>query len=271
MLSRRKLEKLMDGINYLILTLNDKEMSLRHAIRKMREEERYYMGLCKEAFLRKEKLKAEAYICHIASIRWAIRLFEKLEARVIGLKIRLITCQRIARVWMSIRPDIEGIKKEAGPLLNSLPWLKPSIENLCYEIDAFLKATQFETIEVPENPLAGKDIPTEILKEVMEEVKRGIEEMLPSPPKEQAPEATGEEGLLLVSIEDGPPSPPMSIEELAHNLMDYIRQNGRRLNVRKCAEELGVSEEDIRAALKWLCDKGMIKIRGAGYGVREGS
>jgi len=269
--SKRKFEKFMDGINYIILFLNEREAKLRNAIGKMREEERYYMRLCKEAFLRKEKLKVNAYVCHIASIRWAIKLFEKVEARVIGLKIRLITCHRIIRTWMGIKPDIKPVRKVIEELQKVFPWLGTSMRNLCYEIDAFLEATQFEAMNIPEEPLVTKEVPEEILKEVMEDIRREVEEVLPSPPSEQMPEVAEEEGPLLVSIEEGPPTSPMSIEELAYALIDYAKQNGRRLNIYECAKKFRVSEEDIKAALKWLCDKGMVKIRGASYGVREGS
>ena len=271
MLSQRKIEKLMDRINHLILTLSEKEARLRRAIGRMREEEKYYMHLCKTAYLNKEKLRVETYLCHIAGIKWAIRLFERVEARVIGLKIRLITCQRIVRTWMNIGPDIEKIRKDAGPVLNAFPWLRSALDDVCYEIDAFLKATQFEVDKMPKEPLVGQNIPEELLREVMEEVKGEIEEALPSPPKELLPEPIRGGEPLLISLEEGPQASPTSIEELAHEVMDYARRNGRRLNVRRCAEELGVSEEDVRAALKWLSERGMAKIRGAGYGVREGS
>lgn len=270
MLSRRKLNKLMEYVNRLVFVLSDQETKLRHAIRKMREEEMYYLGLCKEAVLKKEKLKMKMYACHVASIRWAIMLLKRVEARVTGLKIRLSTCQRIVKTWLVIGPDMEKVREEAGPLLEIMPWLKRSVETLCYEIDAFLEATQFEAMDMPEEPPIGRDMPVKILEEVMKEIEDKLEEALPSPPEEPVPQVAGENEPVLVAIEESSPEPSRDIEELARNLMDYIVRNGRRLNLRRCAAELGASEEDIRDALKWLCEKGMIKIRGPGYGVREG-
>lgn len=272
MFSKRKLEKLMSCIGRLIVSLSDKETKLRNVIKKMREEERYYLSLCKEALLRKEKLKMETYAYHITSLRWAIEIVRRIEAKMISLRIRLITCQHVIRIWMTIGPDIQKIGKDARPLYSLLPWLKTSLEDVYRDISTFLEATKWEGIDVPEEPPVSREIPAEILREVMEEVREMLEESLPSPPREPEPrpEAIEEEGPLFVSIEDAPSVKPMSVEEVANNLMDYIRRNGRRLNIRRCADELGVPEEDVRAALKWLCDKGMVKIRGLSYGVREG-
>ncbi len=268
MLSRRELEKALKHINSLILRLSNKEVEVKRAIQKLARDELRYRCLCREALSKGDELRARMYAYEITGIRGAIEFFKGMEARIVAFKVRLVIQKQIILTYMAIGGDMEEMRKEASQLAKIIPWVKENLEELSGDIDTFLKELQVEPMPIsPPQPL-NSDLLEKILEEEMKQALETGAEPLPNPPEElKLLEAQpAEQGPLVVSLEE----PELSQEELLEErLIDYVKRNGRKLSIRRAAEELGVPEEAVKGALRRLCEKGKITIRGSGLGVRE--
>jgi len=257
-------DKDISRLNNLILLLGQQETRLTRAVRNLLEKEKRLLYACKEALLNHEEEKARMYACEVAGVRGAIKLVKRVELRVKSLRLRLISVVQFVMIWRDISPTIKEMDEEARHLKDKLPWLKQSIEELCGEAERLIEALQPEMNLPPGVPFVA---PESVLDEVRRSVETRMETYLPSPPED-----VGEISLprprrsepITISLEglDGMDEAELNQMAVEESLLDYIRRNGGRINLDRCAEDLNVSKKEVLRALRRLEEKGKIRLGG---------
>ncbi|MEB3816939.1 MAG: MarR family transcriptional regulator [Desulfurococcales archaeon] len=171
----------------------------------------------------------------------------------------------------------EEAVKALGPVVAVLRSLNPYLVNVSPELATQIAAIRDEIerlYSVPGVEVRGLDsrsvmdlVPEarEVLKEVAKEVDDDLDRVFQLDKKEAAVEmgrnsaSMARKASAEKSLKRGLSEP----EELAPLLLDYIKRNGGKLNIKRAAEELGLDVGSIRLTLEYLQEKGLIKVRNA--------
>ena len=267
MLSRRDLDK----VNTLIVLLGHQESRLRRAIQDLEQKKARMEYVCKECLLKGDEERARMYAFEIAGIMGAIKLVRRIELRVQILRLRLISIKQFIIIWDEMQPTIRKVRENAEDLKKKAPWLKRYVDDLCVEAEEMLRILQ---PEIDVSDMGVPFVPPEsILEEIKAKLEGSLESYLPTPPEplesqplNERPTRLKKPQPILVSLESFEekqkaymkPDP----EELEKELLRYIVRNGNKINLGRCAVELGVSKEEILDALKRLSEKGKIRLGG---------
>ncbi len=150
--------------------------------------------------------------------------------------------------------SVEELAKVLGPAVIMLRNINEYMTTMAPEVAAQLSAIKDEIerlyaipgINVEHARIRGITdlVPEskEVLRKAYEEASKDLERILPPPP-EEAREVR-----------------PIDLEELQERLLNYIRERGGRISIRRAAEDLGVSQEAIRKALFRLEERGLIRL-----------
>lgn len=170
--------------------------------------------------------------------------------------------EQVARVMMGIEYAMRGLDEY-------LSAVSPEIAAKLSGIISVTEKTVAETglmarnLPLPASPAQlDPDVEKEIAK-VMAEVSREVDELVPTRGIEEVVAATGRAATGVQAKKEAGTQAPgrISEEELDKRLLDYIKSKGGRLRLSEAARELGVTPEDVRASLRRLQEKGLIRVR----------
>ena len=266
-LSRHDLE----ALNSLIIALRDVELKVKRVIRDLRNKERYYLELYKVAYEQeKDELKATVYACHIAGVRAALKLTYRIEAYVLQLKVMLISCREFIMAWQYIGPSIPVVRERAKKVREFMPWVANYVEELQRQVNEMLeKLSMADISELAVDSLMERfrsinEASSPVIEELEKALEADLSKELPSPPSGREVSRSSLPEPVAISLE-GPnyeDAERKDVEDLVYKyICDRLREGGK-LNLARCAKELGLPEEDVREALRKLEAKGMIKVRG---------
>jgi len=269
--ARRPTPQDLKALNTAIISLTRIENKLARRIISLENEEKKYVELCKEAMKKRDLLGARTYASYIASIRASLKVCKTCAAYALEMKVKLVCYREMITIWQDIGPSLRTLEDVANKVKGFLPWLLEDLREFQDMASSIMDSLNPEevvrSISVLESSLSSSS------KEVFEEIRKAtlieanVDEFLPSPPEQELGEAPKpsheppEREPITVSLSyDG--AYAMSPEEIDEALLSYIREAGGRINMARCAKELGLSIDDVRKSLNRLAENGRIRIRG---------
>jgi DNA-binding Lrp family transcriptional regulator len=210
----------------------------------------------------------ESYSKIVESIRGGDRESAELLAAEVAMKNTLIKALamvskllKLAVSKIKTAKSVEELAKVLGPAVIMLRNINEYMVSMAPEVAAQLSAIKDEIEKLYAIPGINLEhmrirgitdlVPEskEVLRKAYEEASKDLERILPPPPAE-AREVK-----------------PVDLEELQEKLLQYIRERGGRISIKRAAEDLGVSPEVVRKALFRLEERGIIRLHGP---AREG-
>lgn len=256
-------------LNEAIICLADIERKLARRIFRLKDEEKKYVELCKEAVRKGNYVEAHVYASYIASVQARLRMVSRYRNYVVELRVKLICYRDVIMLLKEMEESLETLENTRRSLEKHLPSLASDIRNfmdLTQEFAGSLDIRELVPSDLEEFLLGTSESPRSVLS-IVEEIKKAVlteaEEVLPSPPERVAaePVEAKEPEPIAVSLTDGS-SCSLSPEEMDKQLLEYIRMRNGRINVAECARALGTTVDEVRRSLARLAESGKIRIRG---------
>ena len=202
----------------------------------------------------------ETYDAIVRSVKEGDRETAELLAAEVALKKNIVKALslvskllKLAVTRIRTAKTTEEAVKALGPVVAVLRSVSPYLSNVSPELAVQIASIR-EEIErlysMPGIQVQGLDtkgildlVPEakNVLRQAVREASEDVSRLLPEEPREAS------------EVE-------VDIEEAAARLIEYIKANGGRLNVKKAAQELGLSPSLVRAALRHLEKRGLIKL-----------
>lgn len=203
----------------------------------------------------------ESYDSIVKMLREGDRETAELLAAEVALKKNIVKALslvskllKLAIARIRTAKTAEEAVKALGPVVAVLRSVGPYLANVSPELAVQISAIRDEIERlymVPGLNVGGIDTKSvldmapeakRILREAAREASEELSHLLPEEPVE-AVESVG------------------SIEELSAKLLEYIKENEGRLNIRKASRDLGVPVELVKATLHYLEGRGAIRVR----------
>ncbi len=202
----------------------------------------------------------ETYDAIVRSVKEGDRETAELLAAEVALKKNIVKALslvskllKLAVTRIRTAKTTEEAVKALGPVVAVLRSVSPYLSNVSPELAVQIASIR-EEIErlysMPGIQVQGLDtkgildlVPEakNVLRQAVREASEDVSRLLPEEPREAS------------EVE-------VDIEEAAARLIEYIKANGGRLNVKKAAQELGLSPSLVRAALRHLERRGLVKL-----------
>ncbi|MEB2836482.1 MAG: MarR family transcriptional regulator [Desulfurococcales archaeon] len=202
----------------------------------------------------------ETYDAIVRSVKEGDRETAELLAAEVALKKNIVKALslvskllKLAVTRIRTAKTTEEAVKALGPVVAVLRSVSPYLSNVSPELAVQIASIR-EEIErlysMPGLQVQGLDtkgildlVPEakNVLRQAVREASEDVSKLLPEEPREAS------------EVE-------VDIEEAAARLIEYIKANGGRLNVKKAAQELGLSPSLVRAALRHLEKRGLVKL-----------
>ncbi len=195
-----------------------------------------------DALRNKDKETAELLAAEVA--------VKKNLARALALVSKLLA---VAMARAKTARSAEEVSRRLVPVLALLRSMSPYLTNVSPEIALQVNSIRDEIERLYYMP--GVEVGSVDTKSVMEFIPEAKSIL-----RQAAQEVSEELDANIPEIEPVASQPALDIEALETQLIDYIRRNGGRVNVRRAAEALGVSPKLIRYLLARLEEKGVIKL-----------
>ncbi len=226
---RRRLEKALTELGAQI-------ERLRLKYRNMEAMSREYMEKVVESLIVKDEAKATIYAEEIAEIRRLAEIVYKTQLVLEQVKLRLETIIEISELIGLVVPLVSLITEIEDEVAGIAPEAMDNLRELASCIEEFTSTAAAKEME----PIRKEELSDEALK-VLDEARKiaaeKVEETFPD-----VPELTEKERLIYT----------------------YISRNGEEIDVYKCADELGIGVEEVKAVLEELERKGLIELVGEG-------
>jgi division protein CdvB (Snf7/Vps24/ESCRT-III family) len=223
---RLPIEKIQQSLTKLRVQIE----KLDHVYRGLKERDKQCFQVCIEAISSKDKEKAKIYADEVVEIRKMAKKVLHSQLVLEQVKIRLETLEEVGDVVFELLPFTSVINEIRGQLSGFLPDAAASLDELNVHIGSIIAATA-----TPES--ADQSLATEI----DEEARRILEE-------------ASNAAAAKVS-ESFPDLPSIGSEELVY---EYAKASPETFDISACAKALGMSEEEVRQALRSLQSKGLI-------------
>jgi len=237
-LENRELEW-SDGVSFPIDKIEQSLAKLRVQIEKMdniyrtlKERDKRFLDICIEALSTRDADKASIYAEEIVEMRKMAKKILHGQLVLEQVKVRLETLEEVGDVVGELLPFTSVINEIRGQLAGFMPEAASSLDDLNVHIGSIIAATA-----TPES------VSQSMSTEIDEEAKRILEE---------ASNAAAQK----VS-ESFPEIPCISIERM---VFDYAKANPEAFKIPICANELSLTEDQVKEALNSLVEKGLIVI-----------
>jgi len=276
MLSEHDLKKL----NALICALSRISYKIKKTIKTLRTNEAQYRRKLKEILENPpyNEVEVYSYADQITSIKNVLALFNRLAIMIDALRIRLITFRQFTLALRHINPDLNEAVKIANSISKEEEWIKRSMEEVVNWIGTLVTEIRGGVNEIEnaitEIPVEGSE---EVLRDLVQEL-RGLEEIgIKSSGQETlAPEEAKvgqSQGQAYEEVAVASSASSMTddvrgdqredkMDKLEKMVLSYIEKNGGKINLTRCACELGLSPKDVLEALRRLMEKNLIKLGG---------
>ena len=238
MLEIRELEW-SDNVKFPIDKIQQSLAKLRVQIEKMdslyrslKDRDKRFLDICIEALAERDSDKASMYAQEIVQMRKMAKKILHGQLVLEQVKVRLETLEEVGDVVGELLPFTSVINEIRGQLAGFMPDAASSLDDLNVHIGSIIAAT------------ATPDTVSQSMStEIDEEAKRILEE---------ASNAAAQK----VS-ESFPEIPCISIERM---VFEYAKANPETFNIPKCANELSLTEDQVKESLNSMVKKGLIVI-----------
>jgi len=203
----------------------------------------------------------EAYDSIVKAIKEGDRETAELLAAEVALKKNIVKALslvskllKLAIARIRTAKTAEEAVKALGPVVAVLRSVGPYLSNVSPELAVQISAIRDEIERLYMTPgLDIQGINTKSVLDIAPEAKRIL--------REAAREASEELSYLLPEEPVEASKSIINVETFSGKLLEYIKRNGGKLNVKKASKDLGAPEELVRAALHYLEKKGVIRVR----------
>ena len=273
----RRSKSFRELVSQTIIELKKHHSRLEITAHELQRRDKKLFDICKLSLRKGQKKRAIIYANEIAEVRKTLHAITSIKLVLERIILRLETVKDVCSALDEIRGLFSNVKSVLKNLADSFPMASLEINALNDVVNEILIATQpgsFQTVE----PFVVED---ESMKAIIQEaagiVEKELLRRIPEPPATVPIKATKPmialttSGLETYEKETENSSPgnyenlqPLIAEKLDSLLeelvLDYIYRNGGEVDVAKCAEELGISQNDVLNILDVLHDKGKIRI-----------
>lgn len=260
---------------YIHTALNDLKLKLEEIDRRLKERDSELLTNAVKALRDNDRERASIYAAEIVEVRKLMKLVQVALLAVERLLERLKT-MHIVNDMKVLQTTIGVLNQLKQMFTSTMPELASSLDTIVTNVNAIVAETQ--TPEINANVAVVTKEVQDILKEVELQAEEKIRQNLSPIPvqledlvEKQHSQSIATTQSIIDDLTKVPAMPtaytPRSqyLQRFFDNDIEMqvylqIVNNNGVLNVRKCAIKLGVPEEEIRAVLKRLESKGLIKV-----------
>ncbi|RLE48877.1 MAG: hypothetical protein DRJ33_08685 [Candidatus Methanomethylicota archaeon] len=242
----RRLNAQSTRLLFLHKRLNDREEALfRTVVAALERGERERAHICANEITEIRKVRNSVWRCYLM-VEQAI--------------IRLETMKSLGYVVSELKPALDLVKQLGVRLANVMPDVSSELGNVSNVLDEVLQNTSLPKSDVK---IVSSKEGEEVLNEVSSTIKSRIEVKLPSPPSE------GQYDVDINKLLEENKKPIKVVlynipKEAEDKVLRYIIEHGGEINFRQCAEDLGLTLEELQYILDGLVKKGKIVLERRG-------
>ncbi|MDH5439446.1 MAG: hypothetical protein OEY31_02430 [Candidatus Bathyarchaeota archaeon] len=265
------------------ITQLNKECSRLELInRALRKRDQELFEICKASLERGEEERARIYANEVGEIRKTLSLVTTTKLTLEKTSLRLGTIKEVCPTLQELSGIFGNVKDTLRILADIMPSMSPGMVALNETVTEMLSVTQSESLPSIE-PIAIRDETTEaIIQEAEGVVEEELKRKIPVPPT-LTPISSEKATKPMVALTTGgvevyenatgnfspvddrhfQPSPLSSessnslFEEL---VLDYVYRTNGEIELTRCAEELGIAQNELLNVLDVLRAKGKVKI-----------
>ncbi len=260
---------------YIHTALNDLKLKLEEIYRRLKERDSELLTNAVKALSGNDRERAAIYAAEIAEVRKLMKLVQVALLAVERLLERLKT-MHIVNDMKVLQTTIGVLNQLKQMFASTMPELASSLDTIVTNVNAIVAETQ--TPEVSANVAVVTKEVQEILKEVELQAEEKIRQNLSPIPvqledlvEKQRPQSIATAQSIIDNLTKVPAMPTAYTPRVQYlqrffdndiemQVYQQIVNNHGVLNVRECAIKLGVPEEEVRAILRRLESKGLIKV-----------
>ncbi|MFQ6094557.1 MAG: hypothetical protein ACE5NN_00290 [Candidatus Bathyarchaeia archaeon] len=266
-----------------IRELNKQRSRLEQITHTLRKRDRELFEICKSSLEKGHRKRAAIYANEVAEIRKTLSLMTSTKLLLERTILRLETIKEISPTLYQLSELFSNVKGALKTLTHVIPLMSPEMDALNEAVGEILGVTQPELLPSIE-PTVIRDEHTEaIIQQAAGVLEEELIRKIPEPPSFTPPIASTETTKPMVALttsgaevyesatENSPsisgqelPSSPMKNSKLnslfEELVLDYIYRNKCEIELARCAEELGISQNEILNVLDVLRAKGKIRI-----------
>ena len=265
-----------------ITQLNKECSTLELITRALKRRDQELFEICKASLERGEEERARIYANEVGEIRKTLSLVTTTKLTLEKTSLRLGTIKEVCPTLQELSGIFGNVKDTLRILADIMPSMSPGMVALNETVTEMLSVTQSESLPSIE-PIAIRDETTEaIIQEAEGVVEEELKRKIPVPPT-LTPISSEKATKPMVALTTGgvevyenatgnfspvddrhfQPSPLSSessnslFEEL---VLDYVYRTNGEIELTRCAEELGIAQNELLNVLDVLRAKGKIKI-----------
>lgn len=276
----RRSVSLNDLIPQAIRELRKKYSRLELVDIRLRGRDKDLFEICKSSLEKGQEEHAAIYASEIAEIRNILSVTTSTRLVLEQVITRLETIKEICPAIKEIRGLFGDVQNVLKLLTETMPVMTPELDALNNVVTEILSTTQAGPV-MPIEPMVVKDASTEaILREASGIVEEELMRKIPEPPvvtsvsspstiaKPMIAVTTGGPGIYqkvmqdpsFASRQNSQPALKDSNSLSEELVLDYIYRNKGEIDIAQCAEELGMSQNEVLNVLDLLSTKGKIRI-----------
>ena len=265
-----------------ITQLNKECSRLELITRALKRRDQELFEICKASLERGEEERARIYANEVGEIRKTLSLVTTTKLTLEKTSLRLGTIKEVCPTLQELSGIFGNVKDTLRILADIMPSMSPGMVALNETVTEMLSVTQSQSLPSIE-PIAIRDETTEaIIQEAEGVVEEELKRKIPVPPT-LTPISSEKATKPMVALTTGgvevyenatgnfspvddrhfQPSPLSSessnslFEEL---VLDYVYRTNGEIELTRCAEELGIAQNELLNVLDVLRAKGKIKI-----------
>lgn len=260
--------------------LSKQHSKLEFVTNNLQKRDKDLFEICKSSLEKGQRERATIYANEIAEIRKVLSVIANTKLVLEKAIVRLETIKEICPTMSELRGLFGDVKNVLKLVTEVMPIITPEIDTLNNLVTEILSTTQPGSVPIIE-PIVIKDGPTEaILQEAAEKVGQDLMQKMPEPPKaitsgptettkpmialttsgsEIYPNTAGDP--FLTNSQYSHPTPENSSSLIEELVLDYIYRHEGELDITRCAEELGIQQNEVLSMLDILNSEGKIRIQ----------
>jgi division protein CdvB (Snf7/Vps24/ESCRT-III family) len=272
-----------EALTKTITGLNKECSRLELITRSLRKRDQELFEICKASLEKGQEERARIYANEVSEIRKTLSLVTTTKLTLEKTSLRLGTIKEVCPTLQELNGIFSNVKDTLTILADTMPSMSPEMDALNAAVTEMLSVTESESLPTIE-PIVIKDEATEaIIQEASGVAEEELKRKIPEPPILTHPTSSKKATKPMVALTTGgveiyedsmenysaiddhrfQPSPPSSksdnslLEEL---VLDYIYRSNGEIELTRCAEELGIAQNDVLNVLDVLRAKGKIRI-----------
>jgi len=271
-------ESFNETLTKTITQLNKECSRLELMTRALKKRDQELFEICKASLERGQGERARIYANEVGEIRKTLSLVTTTKLTLEKTSLRLGTIKEVCPTLQELSGIFGNVKDTLRILADIMPSMSPGMVALNETVTEMLSVTQSESLPSIE-PIAIRDETTEaIIQEAEGVVEEELKRKIPVPPissekatKPMVALTTG--GVEVYENATGNFSPvddrhfqpsPLSSESsnslFEELVLDYVYRTNGEIELTRCAEELGIAQNELLNVLDVLRAKGKIRI-----------